>query len=235
MKNNFLLTMIVLSMIGTTYADNKSWTGFYAGVNAGAEFNDAQISSNQLGFNSPSETCNKTANFSTYSSGIQFGYLYQFPNAFVTGVEANINFNHDQNYHFSCNSEFNVGVYDRFTFRQQMQSSVKGRLGRSLNGNKSILPYLTAGATVANVSLSYRNEGSDYYDTSTTDLGWLIGAGVEWAFREHWSLRAEYNYVDYGRVMTLDIPTVYGLFDAGGKGKVGLSSNNVMLLINYWI
>jgi outer membrane immunogenic protein len=29
--------------------------------------------------------------------------------------------------------------------------------------------------------------------------GWLIGGGLEYALGTNWSIRAEYNYLDYGR------------------------------------
>lgn len=175
------------------------------------------------------------SDFSTFSSGIQAGYLYQFPNSIVAGIEANTAFNTDQNDTMNCKSLFNPDVYDGFIFRNQTQTSIKGRLGWALNGNKNILPYFTVGASFAHVGLTYQNEERDYYSTTTTQPGWLIGAGVEWAFMKHWSLRAEYYFADYGKIVSLGIPSVYGLYDPNGNANVNLSSNNFMLAINYWI
>lgn len=228
--------MIAMSMIGIAHADNNNWTGLYAGVDAGLAFNNAQLTSQQLGFTNPSETCNQNSDFSTLSPGIQLGYLYQFPNDFVSGVEVNATFNKYQKHTFNCSSEFNPEVYDRFKFRNQMQTSIKGRVGHVEEWNKNrFLPYLTLGASFAKVGLSYENEGGDYYSDTNTQLGWLIGGGVEWAFMEHWSLRAEYYFVDYGNAINLDIPTVYGLDDSNGNGHVDLSSNNIVLALNYWV
>ena len=117
-----------------------------------------------------------------------------------------------------------------------MQTLIKGRLGRYLNWSKNIfLPYITAGTSIANVGLTYKNEGNDYYTKNTIQPGWLIGAGLEWAFMQHWSLRAEYNYVDYGSVINLNIPSVYGLMDSNGHASVDLNSNSILLGINFWI
>ena len=108
-------------------------------------------------------------------------------------------------------------------------------MGRALDWHNSVLlPYLTAGASFAHVGLVYRNEGGDYYSANTNQAGGLIGAGLEWAFREHWSLRAEYDYINYSPIK-LDIPSVYGLIDPNGKAHVNLSSHNVVLAFNYWI
>lgn len=228
--------VITMSMVNLTYANTNTWTGFYAGVEAGLAFNNAELESQQLGFTSPSETCNTSSNYSSFFPGVHLGYMYQFPNDVVSSIEANATINTHQTEKLSCHSQFNPDVYDRFTFRNQMQTSIKARIGHLLDGNKSaFLPYLTAGASFANLGLTYENEGGDYYSSTTTQLGWLIGGGVEWAFMEHWSLRAEYYYVDYGNAINLNIPSVYGLEDPNGNGHVDLSSNNVVVAINYWI
>lgn len=236
--------MLAMSMVGIAYADNdfsqhsllNSWTGFYVGANAGVLFNNAQLTSQQLGFTDPSDTCNAGSNFSSFFPGVQLGYMHQFPNYLVSGVEANFTLNNDQSDTLSCTSAFNSNVYDQFSFRNQLQTSIKGRLGRALNWNNSVLlPYLTAGVSFANVGLTYKNEGGDYYSQTTTAPGWLIGAGFEWAFNQKWSFRAEYFYVDYGNAINLNIPSVYGLLDSNGGAHANLSSNNVVFSINYWI
>jgi outer membrane immunogenic protein len=33
---------------------------------------------------------------------------------------------------------------------------------------------------------------------SPTRSGWTIGGGVEWAFANNWSVKAEYLYLDFG-------------------------------------
>jgi len=117
-----------------------------------------------------------------------------------------------------------------------MQTSIKGRLGHILNWDKNtLLPYLTAGASFANAGLTYKNEASDYYSNNTTKAGWLIGTGIEWLFKQHWSLRAEYYYVNYGKTINLKIPSIYGLLDPNGHARINLSSNNIVLSLNYWI
>ncbi|TAK76434.1 MAG: porin family protein [Gammaproteobacteria bacterium] len=227
--------MIAMGMVGIAYADNR-WTGFYVGMDAGVVFNSVQLTSQQLGFTNPDGTCNTNSDYSTSSPGIQLGYTYQFSNDLVSGIEANVSINTNQKNTLSCVCPFNPYVSDTFTFRNQMQSAIKGRVGRALNLGKSIfLPYVTAGASFANVGLTYTNEGGDYYSNTATQAGWLIGAGIEWAFSQHWSLRAEYYYVDYGNAINLNIPSVYGLSDPNGNAQVDLSSNNVAVAINYYI
>lgn len=237
MKKMLIMSMVMaMNVMGIAQAATNSWTGFYAGVNLGLAFNDAQLTAQQLGFSIPSTNYNMTSNFSTLSSGIQLGYLYQFPNSVVTGIEASTTFNNNQKNTFIYNSEFNFDVYDRFVFRNQMQTSLKGRVGRAQAWDNIIfLPYLTTGASFANVGLTYQNEGGDYYSNTTTQLGWLIGAGVEWVFMQHWSVRAEYSFVDYGQAIKLNIPSVYELDDVNGNAKVSLNASNVVVAVNYWV
>lgn len=227
---------LALGMIGIAHADSSNWTGFYAGVDMGVAFSNIDLTSHQLGFTSPSETCNRSSDFSNFLSGIQFGYMHTLSHSFVAGIEVNPTFNTDQKHTLSCKSNLNPGVEDSFTFRNQLQTSLKGRVGRAFEWNNNrLLPYFALGPSFANLGLTYHNEGGNHYTNTGTQLGWLIGAGLEWAFAERWSLRAEYNYMDYGNAISVNIPTVYDLNDTNGKGQVSLKSNTLYLAVNYWI
>ncbi len=235
--------LIALNTVGIAYADStfphrslNSWTGFYVGAEAGAVFNNVQLRSQQLGFTNPNGTCNTHTDISTFSPGLQLGYLHQLRGSFVSGIEANIRWNTNKKDTLSCNCPFNPGVYEDFFFRNQLESAIKGRGGRLLNWNESIFfPYVTAGASFANVGLSYKNEGGDYYSKNSNQSGWLVGAGIEWPFKQNWSFRAEYSYVDYGNIIKLKIPSVYGLLDPNGNARATLHSNSIAFAINYWI
>lgn len=239
MKKISLITksmLIAMGLIGIVHADNSNWTGPYVGASAGIAFNNAQLTAQQLGFNNSSGSYSMNSNYYTISPGLQLGFIKQFQNSWVSGVEVNASVNDNQKNKFTSYSPFSSAVYDRFIFRNQMQTSIKGRIGRAQNWNKNLfLPYLTAGASAANVDLTYKNEGGNYYTNRATQIGWLVGAGIEWAFMSHWSLRAEYNYLDYGSIIQLGIPVVYGLEDTNGNAKVNLHSNNLGLSLNYWI
>lgn len=241
--NKFSSIMLAISLVGTAHADYSlfhhsllnSWTGLYVGANAGFASSNAQLRSQQLGFTHPNQACDNSSDFSTFFPGVQLGYLQQLPNNLVSGIEATIMVNTHQKNTFSCNCDVTPGVSDNFSFRNSLQGSIKGRVGRAVNWNKGmLLPYLTAGASFADMKLTYQNEGNDYYSKNTIQAGWLIGTGVEWAFRQNWSLRLEYSYIDYGNAH-LNIPSVYGLVDPNGSAHVDLSSSNVVLAINYWI
>lgn len=224
---------LAMSLIGIAHAE---WTGLYAGADAGFALNKAKLKSQQLGFTNQRGKCNINSNSFTFIPGAQLGYLYQFANNLVSGIEANVTYNTNQKDKLSCRCPFYRHVSDDFSLRDQMQSAIKARMGTALNWNGNIyLPYLTAGASFANVALTYKNEGGDYYSKKATKSGLLIGAGIEWYLWQHWSLRTEYDYVDYGKAIHLKIPSVYDLRDPNGKARIGLSSGNIVVAINYWI
>lgn len=232
--------MMIASMLSIGFANSAhasiTWTGIYAGTGAGFTLNQVQLKSQHLGFADPSNTCNVNSTFSTFSPGIQLGYMHQFSNSFVTGIEVSGNLNTNQEQTLSCSTDL-PEVYDRFKFRSQGQADVKVRLGHSLNlGRNSFLPYFTSGVSLNSIGLKYENEGGDFYANSSTKAGWLLGAGIEWAFQHHWSLRAEYDYADYGEnALKLEIPSVYELQDPNGNAHVSLNSNNIVASLHYWI
>ena len=135
-----------------------------------------------------------------------------------------------------CRCSFNNRVYDEYTFKNRMQGSLRGRVGYAINEHNFILlPFLTTGVSVANLGLDYHNEAGDHYSKNSTQAGWLVGAGLEWAFAKDWSLRADYFYADYGNAVHLSLPTIYGLYDPNGKATAHLYANYISIALNYWM
>jgi outer membrane immunogenic protein len=66
--------------------------------------------------------------------------------------------------------------------------------------------YVTGGAALANPQFSdtacfpLGEGGCNSAAGGQTKLGWTVGGGAEWAFAPHWSVKAEYLYVDLGSV-----------------------------------
>jgi outer membrane immunogenic protein len=52
----------------------------------------------------------------------------------------------------------------------------------------------TSNWTVAGVPL-FSGAGSD---NSSNQVGWTVGTGIEWAIWDNWSIKAEYDYLDFG-------------------------------------
>lgn len=239
--------MLIISMLGlnTVHAAPSShgtlpvqqWTGFYTGVHAAYVVNHIQLHAQQLGLTSPNAHCDRHEYADSFFPGIQLGYMGSLMANFVSSIEANINFNTQAKYKLACRCQFNPQVSDRFNFRNSMQSFIMGRLGRVISWyNNPLLPYFTLGASFVNVALSYHNEGGDHDARNVSQAGWLIGAGIEWAFKPHWSLRTDYYYTDDGHnTITLKLPSVYGLVDPHGHARASLSAQHISLALNYWL
>lgn len=209
----------------------NEWTGLYGGFNFGGIFNDVDLKSQHLGLIDPTDTCNIDSNFSSFFPGAQLGYLRQIESNFMLGIEGDFTYNVNQIDKVSCNCPFTPGVSDRYSIKNRLQASIRGRLGYSINSH--ILSFISVGGSFADLGMTYSNESGDYYSTNASIPGWLVGAGFEWGFFHTWSIRAEYYYVDYNNI-NMSIPNIYGLYDPNGNAYANISSNNVRLVINHW-
>jgi outer membrane immunogenic protein len=54
--------------------------------------------------------------------------------------------------------------------------------------------------------------------------GWVAGGGIEYAFADHWTARAEYLHVDFNRrtAITAD-PYAFAFKDSIDIGRVGIN------------
>jgi outer membrane immunogenic protein len=229
-------SLLVISGIvhaATTSTVQTKWSGFYAGLNGDAVLNYVDMQSNNASFTGLSGTCDKRANFASFSPGAQIGFVHQFNSNLVLGIEGDFNYNTNQRTSLNCTCPINPGVSDSFVFNNRMQGSLLGRLGYTFR-NSSLLPFFTAGGSLANLGLKYHNEHGDYYSANTTKAGWVVGVGMEWRMLAAWSLRAEYSYVSYSDVK-MHVNTIYSVTDPNGAARAALHTNNVELAINYWI
>lgn len=146
-----------------------TWTGLYAGLNAGYGF--AQQS-----------------DFNGFAGGGQVGYNYQFTPLFVAGLETDF-----QGADISTrNGGFNGGFFGSQRTKVEWFGTVRGRAGIALV-NSQFLVYGTGGFAYGRVKQAgFFNEYSD------TRTGWTAGGGVEWAPAAFpkWSAKVEYLYTD---------------------------------------
>lgn len=76
-----------------------------------------------------------------------------------------------------------------------------GRLGWLLGDEHATLVYAKAGAAWRHAEVdASTGSGAGYPGTSASGFhwGWTIGAGAERALSQHWSLKAEYDYLSFG-------------------------------------
>ncbi len=136
--------------------------------------------------------------------GVQAGYNQQF-GRFVLGVETDF-----QGSALSGASRgagpiipgHNFAVDAEATQRVKWFGTARARIGYTLFDPR-FLVYATGGLAYGDVhySQSFLDSDGDLGLTRqrATRLGWTAGAGAEWAFARHWSLKLEYLYTDLGR------------------------------------
>jgi high affinity Mn2+ porin len=159
------------------------WTGFYIGAHAGF----GRGTSSAVLTDPAIATTRNT--FGGMIGGVQAGYNVQLPSGMLLGVEADISF---PNY-LTSNSVVSSLATPRSDVTEQWDyvGTARGRIGYA---NGPWLAYATGGLAWAGERfLNAPAIGSDEKSLHVR-LGWAAGAGVEYAFAPHWSLRLEYLY-----------------------------------------
>ncbi|HVB89660.1 MAG TPA: outer membrane beta-barrel protein [Beijerinckiaceae bacterium] len=193
-----------------------NWTGFYIGANAGAAFGEfaPRTSAAYSGFGYFATTSipaiaavgAQTIDPTGFTGGIEAGYNMQ-SGSFVFGLES------DFDYFGLRGSATNSGVYPccgptGFTVNSSARTSglftLRPRIGIA---HDNLLFYATGGLAVTNISGSFSfsdnfANASESAAVSQTKTGYAVGAGVEAGLWTNWTVKAEYLYVDFGRLST---------------------------------
>jgi outer membrane immunogenic protein len=152
-----------------------SWSGFYVGANAGYMWGSAQFTGGAGNF----ETSPKG-----FLAGGQIGYNLQTGNI-VFGLEGDIDY-------VDAKATANNPACVNCTVKNSWLATGRGRVGYSFG---RFLPDITGG--VAGGKLETTVNGGT---ASKTQVGWTLGAGLEYALWNSWSVKAEYLYVDLGSI-----------------------------------
>jgi len=217
------------------------WAGYYIGVNGGGIEGTTRTGINLTFPNSyfnvgNQPQVNATADGSFNNSGSiiggQFGYMFNLkaPNWFPWGYVAALEVSFDAMSLKGSNANttvYPVSAPTTFTFNRSVGADWLLLLTeRSGFDWGNWFPYVTAGFAVAN--LKYTNTFTDPFcaaggncpltgSFSKTALGLAWGAGLEWRWDNHWSLRGEYLYLwfadDVTGTTTPTNPAVYGNFN----------------------
>lgn len=186
-----------------------TWTGFYVGVNAGAVFTDADIRTEGNAANTIANVAanRRPASLSQDETGFtiggQVGYNYQIGNI-VLGAEADLAYTD-----ISRRTSFTSTLNDRAVFSQDLEylGTVRARVGYAFD---RFMIYATGGLAYGEA----KNRADFYANTignplqftggkSDVEFGYAVGGGVEYAFTNNISLKAEYLYYDLGKTRVL--------------------------------
>ncbi len=213
-----------------------SWTGFYIGAHGGGDwFNNSWFVPNtpiNIAGVCAVAGCNYSTGSNSSSSwlfGGLVGYNYQI-DRWVLGVEAQANWTHLQ--------ASNAQPLTPTTFDNSKTDSlgtIAARLG--MTWDRTLL-YAKGGAAWAHDTFWTTNPGclptTICQSVTTTQWGWVVGAGVEQALTPNWSVKLEYNHLDFGnRTETLANVAAGGPFEYNVRQTVDLVEAGVNYRFNW--
>ncbi len=223
-----------------------SWAGFYAGISGGYKFADTDVNLDLIeGWNNPIDVLAqhtiepKGSGDFLDTSGAELGGLigYNFQwNNWVFGVEGAGNYlwlrDSDTTGRFPVSFLITTIDYSLNTaFRTHYLGTGGGRIGYALC---RWLPFVTGGVALGDIDFEQEviqhpgfQEGGRKSDT---EVGWMVGAGLEYALSDHWHLRSQYGYIDLGSESFLHHTTAPGFT---GITRIGLTEHNASFAIVY--
>jgi len=220
MLRKILMTTVAASaMVGSAYAADLprrapppayippipifTWTGFYIGANVGGAFraNNSGPLDNAVFFGGAAPlgaliVASNNNNSGRFLVGGQAGVNWQINN-FVLGIEGDgdVAIGGNNNFPGFLNPRTNTGFF----------ATVRGRGGIAFD---RLLVYGTGGVAFG----ARRDFGDTFIGTtfgrpaffttasvSNAAVGYTVGAGLEYAFLDNWSIKAEYLFADLGR------------------------------------
>lgn len=213
-----------------------TWTGFYAGVNAGYGFGtDSNTITTGIGAANINAVADGARPFRVrpdrdgFVGGGQIGYNWQFAPTWVLGIEADIQYSDIRDTRNVQTVLAAVGPNgtaagtrnNSYTTNMEYFGTVRGRLGYTFDRT---MIYATGGLAYGEVTNAATFTGvAPAFATqfvgrrNRTDTGYTVGGGIEHAFAPNWSVKAEYLYYDLGD-KTVPVLNVAGPAGAGGPG-----------------
>jgi outer membrane immunogenic protein len=195
-----------------------TWTGFYAGPSFGivAARSRQTYGGDRSGVPDAFLPLGQdvTGNYSVTGPifGAQLGYNYQM-NQIVMGVEldASAVFAKGMAGPNAVAVAAGANPLRRFHTDQRWLATARARLGFAAD---RWLVYVTGGLAVS--GLSGNNEAvlvaanADRRPAKVTRVGWVVGAGAEYALGGAWSMKGEILYADFGTFFYSDSPAANG-------------------------
>ncbi|HUL88806.1 MAG TPA: outer membrane protein [Pseudolabrys sp.] len=163
-----------------------NWSGFYVGANFGGAWTNGSL-------NIPNN--NFYGGLTQFIGGVQAGYNFQAGHLLL-GVEG----------------EFDGATFSHPTLpsptlgsvSQHWISTAAGRIG--LVEDRWLMYAKVGGGWVhSNAILNFPGVS---WSASNTSSGWLVGAGLEYGFKSHWTVRLEYDFISLANWTSPTIPSV---------------------------
>ncbi|MBN8940768.1 MAG: porin family protein [Rhizobiales bacterium] len=204
-----------------------NWTGFYVGGYVGGSSRQSRFT-DVNGYNLAGESWN--VNRTSFLGGLTAGYNWQLTPSFLLGVEAEVGYlggarrAQPSSAGLDTTGRINDSVYGLLTARAGFTVDralffVKG--GLALGGGSLRISDTCTAAPCGPGTLA---------GSRSTDFGWTIGGGVEYAVAQNWTIKGEYNYVRFNN------RTINAVSGANAAFAYGVSNNDAHLFkvgVNY--
>lgn len=175
-----------------------NWTGFYLGGHVGYGWGDTTATPTGIVglLVEPFKSSNDG-----FTAGGTVGYNYQ-SGGLVFGLEGEWTWsNMDGTANPNSFLALLPGTTLTGTYENNWHATAAFRIGAAFN---TVLLYAKGGIAFANndysVNASLPIGGFTYASSiSETEIGWMVGVGVEWAIAGNWTAKLEANYMDFGQ------------------------------------
>jgi opacity protein-like surface antigen len=204
------------------------WTGCYLGGHFGGAFIDKNIGQfavptpRTFGFPPSFAVSDRSTDLSSIGllGGGQVGCNLQFARNWVIGIEADASGANPQGGGSAGQTKTLPGIITTLSSTGSASASTDfiatatGRLGYTFGRLGQGMVYAKGGAAWAHDNYQFNGQVSCSpvpcgfanalivtpfsFSASETRVGWTVGAGVEWAMWENWSVKLEYDYLDFG-------------------------------------
>ena len=164
-----------------------NWSGFYLGANFGGAWTNGSL-------NIPGN--NFYGGITEFIGGVQAGYNFQAGHL-LFGVEGDFDwatFNHPT-----------LPVPTLGSVSHHWMSTVGGRIGLV---DDRWLVFAKLGGGWVHSDAIVNIPGSPSWNGSSTNGGWLIGGGIEYGFKAHWTVKLEYDYLALSSWNSATVPAV---------------------------
>lgn len=201
-----------------------NWTGFYVGANMGAAWGRFGSSTTSDCSGPPPNAAfpyycgpfftgggdgaivdaagSGTINATGFTGGVQAGYNWQVSNV-VFGLESDFGafrLQGSRQGSGTLQSFLNTPFIITTSASTDWLFTLRGRVGATVRPD--LLVYLTGGLAVTRLSTSTSYAdlfgASGSWGGAAIKTGYAVGAGAEYAFASHWTVKAEYLYLNFG-------------------------------------
>lgn len=173
-------------------AESFSWTGFYVGGNVGWNWTDVTQTDTGPGVFGQVFPIGSVTTFSHngFLGGAQLGYNYQM-GRFVLGLEGEFD--------WSASKLDQGGTLGALTFNTNVKNNYVATLAPRFGyAFDRALVYGKVGVAWSQEEYNMTASDGSAVTGRFDRWGWLIGAGVEYAIWDRLTLKAEYEYIDFG-------------------------------------